>query len=163
MDEAAELEAIAAECERVAQLAKVAPLSDMIERLDSAIARVAESSANSWIGYQSRVYYRGFRRPEPGDYFSTEWGFEPRFSNTTSSNWQEVDYDTVENHIVRLAGNPDMSALESAAKEAAAVFEQNRDELVNILTVALDRTRSSAIEELRGGSLKAPESPRSCE
>lgn len=122
MDTADELDAIGAECERVAQLAKVPPFNEMIEHLDSAIAKVAESSPNSWIGYQSRVYYRGFRRPEPDDYFSKEWGFQDRFSNTTSSNWQEVEFETVRNHIMRLAGNPDTSALEQAAKQAAAMF-----------------------------------------
>ncbi|HYK01957.1 MAG TPA: TIR domain-containing protein [Thermoanaerobaculia bacterium] len=150
MDLVDELNAIAGECDRVAQLIKVSPLSDTLESLDSAIKKVAESSSNSWIGYQSRVYYRGFRRPAPGDHFSIEWGFEPRFSNPTSDNWQEVDFDTVNDYIMRLAGNPDIVALGKAAKEAAEIFEQNRDELINILTVALDQSRSSAIEELRG-------------
>jgi hypothetical protein len=150
MNASDELEAIAAECDRVAQLVKNPPRVDIVDKIDAAIAKVGESSPNSWIGYQSRVYYRGFRRPEPGDYFSTEWGFQDRFSNTTSDNWHEVEFDTVNAHIMRLAGNPDTAPLEKAARQATEVFDQNRDELVNILTVTLDQTRSSAIEELRG-------------
>jgi predicted nucleotide-binding protein len=150
MNPSDELSAIAAECERVSQLVKNSPLSETVERVEAAIMKVGEASANSWIGYQSRVYYRGFRRPEPGDYFSIEWGFQDRFSNATSDNWEEVEFDTVNDHIMRLAGNPDTAALERAAQQAAGVFEQNRDELVSILTVVLDQTRSSAIEELRG-------------
>lgn len=148
MNDSDELDAIATKCERVSQLVKTAPLAEIVERIDAAIAKVGESSPSSWIGYQSRVYYRGFRRPEPGDYFSTEWGFQDRFSNTTSNNWQEVEFDTVNAHIMRLAGNPDTTTLEKAARQAAEVFEQNRDELVNILAVTLDQTRSSAVEEL---------------
>jgi hypothetical protein len=145
-----ELMALATECDRIAQVAKNPPLSVTIDRLDKAIAQIGESSSGSWIGYQSRVYYRGFRRPAPGDYFSQEWGFTSHFAQPVSDNWQETDYESVNDAVMRVAGNPDTDALEAAAASAREAFEQNRDELLNMLTILLDQTRSSTFEELRG-------------
>lgn len=143
------LAALAAESDRVAQLSKQEPLSATIDVLDKAITRIGEASSGSWIGYQSRVYYREFQRPASGDYFSQEWGFEDAFSNDVSGNWAEVDYDDVHRAIMRAAGDPDTKALEDAASKALEVFEQNKDELLNILTHLLDQTRQSTFEELR--------------
>jgi predicted nucleotide-binding protein len=39
--------------------------------------------------------------------------------------------------------------MEEAGRNALQVFEENRDELVNILTILLDQTRSATFEELR--------------
>ncbi|HEX8412248.1 MAG TPA: TIR domain-containing protein [Thermoanaerobaculia bacterium] len=145
-----ELNGLAAECDRVVQIVNQDPLSGMIDRLDRALGHIQESSSNSWIGYQSRVYYRDFRRPEPGDYFSKEWGFTSVFAAPVSANWVEVFYDDVYAEIMRLAGRPDTNELERAGKKALEIFEQNRDELVNILTILLDETRNGIFEELRG-------------
>ncbi|MBV9497585.1 MAG: nucleotide-binding protein [Acidobacteria bacterium] len=154
MTTVAELAALAAECDRIAQLSKQKPLSAAIEALDEAIARIGESSSGSWIGYQSRVYYRGFRRPVAGDYFSQEWGFDGVFSYEVSGNWAEVDYDDVYGAIMQVAGHPDIKALEDAASKALEAFERNRDELLNILTHLLDQTRRSTFEELRAAVSK---------
>ena len=48
-----------------------------------------------------------------------------------------------------LAGRPDTDKLEAAAAEAAEMFQENRDELINIIAVIHDQTKSAAVEEIR--------------
>src|SRR5688500_14883427 len=113
-----ELSEIAAKCEKVASAIDRDPLKSIARKTIDAIEVVAASSSNSWIGFHSRVYYRGFNRPPAHDIFTSEWGFTSTFAMPVSNNWQEVDYEDVVHQIVRLAGNPDLTELENAATEA---------------------------------------------
>jgi predicted nucleotide-binding protein len=150
MQIADELNALAEDCERAAHGQDT--FKETIERISKAIERVAAASSNSWIGYQSRFYYRGFNRPPAHDHFSMEWGFSHPFDDIMSSSWVEVDYEEVHDFVMRTAENPDTEALDTASAEAIRTFGEKKGELVNILTVLLDRTKSTALEELRDES-----------
>jgi len=93
--------------------------------------------------------FRGFRRPPSQDLFSSEWGFSSTFAFPVSQNWQEVDYEDVANHILQLAGNPDLAKLENASVNAADLFRKSQEEIVTILSILLDQLRTDTIEELR--------------
>jgi predicted nucleotide-binding protein len=143
-----ELTALAHESERIASTVKVQPFSTTVSKITEAIEQVGASSSQSWIGYHSRMYYSGFRRPPASDAFSSEWGLASEYF-PPSDNWQEVDYEKVYEHVMGLAERPDTKSFESAAAQAAEMFEQNRDELIAILNLILDHSKSSAVEEIR--------------
>ena len=147
-----ELKALAEECERSARTQE--PFKGDIEAISKAIERAGDASSNSWVGYQSRFYYREFQRPPANDHFSIEWGFSHPFNETTSANWQELDYDAVHEFVMRAAGKPDTAAMDTAAASAAKTFTEKKGELINILTVLLDATKSTAFEEMRGETRK---------
>lgn len=148
-DLAEELSDIATTCEKTATTADKEPLKSILKRIGEAIGAVAPSSSNSWIGYHSRVYYRGFRRPPADDLFTSEWGFTSTFAAPVSGDWQEVDYEDVQKHILRLAGNPDLAKLETVSIAAVDLFEKSRDEVATIASVLLDQLRTPTLEELR--------------
>jgi predicted nucleotide-binding protein len=154
MTTAEELVELANKCEAIAAIGRNGSLAKAMEALDGAIAKIAESSSNSWLGYQSCVYYRGFQRPAPGDYFTQEWGFNSVFAAPVSENWAEVEYDEVREAIMRLAGQPDTDAIEQAGSRAREAFERHRDELVVILTILIEQTHAATLEELRDEAKK---------
>ncbi len=48
---------------------------DTLNALEEAANTVGRAWSQSWLGYQSRVYYEHFLPPPAGDHFSSEWGF----------------------------------------------------------------------------------------
>jgi predicted nucleotide-binding protein len=145
---------IASKCAKASARIEKEPLKTIVKKLTDAVEAVAPSSTNSWIGYQSRVYYRGFRRPPANDLFSTEWGFSSTFAFPVSDNWQEIDYEDVERHILRLAGNPDTLKLERAGDAAAKLFEKEKESVTSIFAVLVDQLRTTTLEELRDEAKK---------
>lgn len=114
--------------------AVVAPL----DRLQNAAEEVGKAWSGSWLGYHSRVYYRSLRPPPPGAHFSQEWGLkETAYVQGTVGDWQEFEYDAVRDAIVAKAGNPDLSAAETASEHARATFDEARAEIVSLLHTAL--------------------------
>lgn len=140
---------IANECRAISDEADSGEYKELIDTISDAVRIVGRSSSNSWIGYQAHVYYRDFQPPSPGDHFSSEWGFEGAFSNPTSDNWREVSFEAVDAEVMRIAGNPDMSAFEERSNDVQRLFREFHAELVPLLTVILEETNSATIEELR--------------
>lgn len=139
---------IATECRSIAEEIESGPLYAVIQTINEGVRVIGRASSRSWIGYQAHVYYQGFRIPPPGDHFSSEWGFEGAF-NPTSKNWVEVSFEEVEAAVNEVAGNPDITPLETRSTEVSKVLRTYQSELVALLTVALESFRSGRIEELR--------------
>ena len=148
-DPSDELKKIAETCETTAAAIDKEPLKGVLKRIVDAVEVTAASSSNSWIGYHSRVYYHGFRRPPAHDIFTSEWGFTSTFASPVSDDWREVEYEDVQRHILRLAGNPDLAKLDEASTDAAALFTRCRDDVVTVLSVLLDLSHAATVEELR--------------
>jgi predicted nucleotide-binding protein len=127
---------------------------ELVARVNEGIRKVSHAWSGSWLGYQSHVYYRGLSTPSPGDHFSSEWGFEDAFSNPTSDNWIEVTQKYIEDAINQISGNPDLSKLRNRSTEIAKKFRSYQSELIALLTVDLETTKSEIIEELRDKAKK---------
>lgn len=140
---------IANECRSIADEIESGPFHEVIQKINEGVRIVGRASSHSWIGYQAHVYYRGFRAPPPRDHFSSEWGLEDRYSNPTSGNWQEVSFEDVEVEINKIAGSPDLIPFKARSREVVKAFRSYQSELVSLLTVALESSRSERIEELR--------------
>ena len=106
-----------------------------LERLIEVAKEVGKSWSGSWLGYHSRVYYKGFKPIPPGARFSSEWGLAAR---ETIGEWEEHDFDNVVNAIHKNAGNPDLSEYEQTVKDAVDCFEGSQSRLLSILSTELD-------------------------
>ena len=106
-----------------------------------------KSFSGSWLGYHSRVYYADLQPAPPGAHFSQEWGLNGSFSMRSTGNWQEFAPDAVETMIQQRAGNPDLSALETASKEAEKTFNSAKLDIISILA-SLDGEQDKFIESL---------------
>ena len=81
-------------------------ISKAIEKLSASAQEIGKSWSGSCLGYHSRVYYRDFKRPLPGDRFSQEWGLMQVYANDGSSDhWAEQPFDAVVQYITEQAGS----------------------------------------------------------
>jgi predicted nucleotide-binding protein len=140
---------LAEKCRAFSEELNQVPLQGVIKKLNDAVRVVGRSSSNSWIGYQSSVYYKNFQSPRPADHFSSEWGLQSVFSHPNSGNWIEVTRDQVDSEIMRLAERPNLTALEQRSYQVESQFRSIQREVVTWLTLAVERARSAEIEELR--------------
>ena len=105
-----------------------------LSALQRSAEAVAKSACGSWLGYHSRIYYKGFQAVPPGARFSVEWGFGDRMSNETYGEWVECDFDRVVEHINRAAGNPDTEKLKASAQKTLGIFEDAQAQLLSMLS-----------------------------
>lgn len=144
-----ELLEISKGCEEALKIYKDSGFDKFEENLEDEIRKIGRASSNSWIGYQSCVYYKNFKPPIPGDHFSSEWGFESTFVQPVSDNWSEYSREYVKKIIFERAGVTEESIYTKKAAQVGEKFSSYKTELLTILTVLLEDTKSEAIEEIR--------------
>lgn len=134
---------------KLTELQKIADVASMIGRAWS----------GSWLGYQSRVYYKDFNAPPAGANFDKTYGLTGRIANETRGEWYEYAFEDVKKHIYKLAGNINLDALEEDAYEAAELFEDAKSDILSIIYANIeknfpkDKFISSLIEKVENVSL----------
>lgn len=124
-------------------------ISQPLAALRAAVAEVGRAFSGSWLGYHSRVYYENFEAPPPGAHFSQEWGLMDTFGSMGSTGrWREYLFDEVQQHVLRLAGNPDLSAAQAVAEAADAAFSHAKAEITSIFQTELDGGNDEFIQSL---------------
>jgi len=130
-----------------------------LEKLELIASEVGKSWSGSWIGYQSRVYYKDFTAPPAGAHFSSEWGFYENVLRDTLGSWAECQFDYVQEHITTKAGNPDTKQANDITKPGRDLFREKHDALLSIFETYLLRRKVSFIEGLveKIKSMKIPQ------
>ncbi len=102
-------------------------------QLRDAARKIGDSSSGSWVGWHSRMYYRGFREPPVAETWDTEWGG----IHGVSDAWQDKSLAEIQEAIERLASTslPDLAATADRVREASHPLQQ---ELLTVLTPICD-------------------------
>ena len=109
-----------------------------LQRLGKAAKEIGKAWSGSWTGYHANVYYRDLQPPPPGAHFSTEWGgMESSFLKGTTGPWTEYDRTSVVKAIYRLAGNPNMTTVETFNRSAGRYFDRAKNSLLSIIDIEL--------------------------
>lgn len=117
--------------------------------LRTAVAQVGRAFSGSWLGYHSRVYYEGLQPPPPGAHFSQEWGLMDTYGSLGSvGRWCEYPFDEVKQHVLNLAGNPDLSDAIAASNAADSAFNHAKAEMSSIFQHELDDGPDGFIQSL---------------
>jgi len=132
-----ELERVAAGLDQQAGAGSKVEVTEQIADMQRASKQFSDCFSGSWLGYHSRVYYNGFKKPPPGAHFTAEWGLMRNEGTSYGSRggWLEHDYDAVLSAIYTAAGNPDLKRLKKIADEAEICFGHARSELKSLLAV----------------------------
>lgn len=104
-----------------------------LQEIEEAAKVVEKSWSGSWLGYQSRVYYRDFKTPPPGAHFSKTWGMSGGYSSETTGDWVEYLFEGVTEYIYECAGDPDLDHYKEQADEVEEIFVNARDEALSII------------------------------
>src|SRR2546423_4502031 len=114
---------------------KEPPASTSLTKLKDAAESVGKAWSNSWLGYQSRVYYKDLQPVPPGAHFSKEWGFTDSYPIPgTQGEWAEYDFDSLVAEIHRMAGNPKLEKLEEKQKAATELFEESQARVLSLIS-----------------------------
>lgn len=144
-----ELLDIANKCETAAQKFEEKGFDKQLANFEDVIRKVHRASSNSWIGYHANVYYAQFETPRAGDHFSAEWGFQSEFMHPVSANWVEYTPETVRQFIYDQVGTSEKLEITDFATSTSQLFIQMQDQLVNLLNILLEETKSEVIEGYR--------------
>jgi len=119
-----------------------------LDKLDEIVSSISKSWSGSWLGYQSRVYYKDFKPTPAGAHFSIEWGFYKDIMNNTLGDWSEYQFDYVKEYIIEKAGSPDLKNSRIIAKEGRALFEVNIENLLSLFAIYLQQRDDPFIKAL---------------
>lgn len=116
-----------------------------LEQLMDAAEEVGKSWSGSWLGYQSRVYYKDLKPVPPGARFSKEFGLmDTTFLRATTGEWVEYSFDDVVDAIHGIAGNVSLDEYRSRAEEARECFDEAQSQLLSALSVEMQGTADDA-------------------
>lgn len=131
---------------RAASVAIAKPL----QKVRDAANEVGTAWSGGWLGYHSRVYYAGFEPVPAGAHFSTEWGFDTSYvTHPTIGDWVEFTFDQVRDHIFAVAGVKSLDDAEEFAKKSGEVFQEAREEVLSVLTLAIQKAKDPFLGRLK--------------
>lgn len=146
-----ELLEIADRLEHFPQRAESSEIKEPLDRLEEAATKVGKAWSGSWLGYHARVYYKNLQSPPPGARFSPEWGLMDSYLiRATVGEWQEFSEDALEKRIRTLAGNPDLNRAQQLAEEAIKAFEDNKPEVLSLLSTSIAQHTDQFLSQLKG-------------
>ncbi|MCI4031467.1 TIR domain-containing protein [Dickeya dianthicola] len=126
---------------------------DEVDRLITVIEKISKSFSGSWLGYHSRVYYRGFNPPPAGAVFSPEWGLMDVFSMGSVGDWVEYQHDYVIKYINHESKNIGLKEFINESNKANAVFDVCKSDALSIIysnknTLGEDKFLTDLIEKI---------------
>lgn len=125
-------------------------LAHQAEKLRTVANETARSWSGSYLGYQSRVYYKGFHPVPPGARFSQEFGLmRMQFAQETIGEWREYRFKDVIDHIYAEAGHPDLPQLRAQAAALGQAFGASRRTALSLIGLALDARTDSYLTDLK--------------
>lgn len=102
-------------------------------KIEEVSLAVEKSWSGSWLGYQSRVYYNGFKTPPPGAHFSITWGLNDSYISETKGDWVEYLFQQVTDYIYDNAGDVDLDNYKKEADEVEDILIDAKDEALSII------------------------------
>ena len=147
-----ELFVLARTLKDVAQEAQSATFAEPLDAIEKAVETAGKAFSESWMGYHSRVYYANLRTPPSGACFSQEWGLMDTYGTGHGSrgDWKEFDPKTIEKHIAKFAGNPDLTAARMISQRGVATFSSAKASALSILESELAERPDRFLEKLKG-------------
>ncbi|WP_437186084.1 TIR domain-containing protein [Planctomicrobium sp. SH668] len=133
------LQAIENAAREIARRCEASDLSEAFDALTTSIETAGKAHSGSWLGYQSRVYYRELEIPPPGSHFDPTWGLMNRYSNGTDEGWFEYPFDAVYEFVVSSAKNPNLDQIKKLAIAAAEEVRELKERLSSLLITLNER------------------------
>jgi hypothetical protein len=108
-------------------------LTDLGKRLRDATHKVGDSSSGSWVGWHSRMYFKGYAEPSAETSWNSEWGgvYGPQ------EGWVDRTQGEVQEAIERRA-NVTLAKLAEVADDVREQCEPLRQEVLTVLSPICD-------------------------
>lgn len=114
-----------------------------LDSLEKFADEIGKAWSGSWLGYQSRVYYKDLKQTPPGARFSKEWGLTERYAGEdTRGDWVEYNFDDITSLIKSKAKIKDIDSLTKTSKVIKNEVEDHQANALSILLPILDDTKT---------------------
>ncbi len=117
--------------------------------LEDAVSKAADSFSGSWIGYHSRVYYKGLKPPPAGAHFSPEWGMMRVSIRDTSGDWVEYTHKDIYDHLSQQTTGVGLEELITLANSVGDDISSGREELISILSAICEQSDEAYLRNLK--------------
>jgi len=118
---------------------------DELQSLQSHVFALSESWCGSWIGYQSKLYYRNFEKIPSIDYnFDIEFGSHKNIP----SYWQEKTYDDVLKYVKKKIYGLDIEIISEQISQILDGAMRIKNEIVADLVILRDNPKYSTEVEI---------------
>ncbi len=118
-----------------------------LHALKTAAEEVGKSWGSSWIGYQSRIYYKDFVPVPPGARFSSAWGSMDRISNESRGTWCEYDFDDVISFIHQSAKVDSIAKEEEECLKIEKKLKEAKIKVKSILSITSRKNNDDILKE----------------
>jgi predicted nucleotide-binding protein len=124
---------------------------EALQTLKDAATEVHKSWSGSNLGYHSLVYCENLAPRPAGAQFSVEWGLKNQSYSSKGSvgAWRHFSSEAVKDAIYGQANHPDLSGVEAASTELRVLVNRARDELLSVLSVALEDSSDTFLDRLK--------------
>jgi len=119
------------------------------EILDGNLEAIGRSFSGSWIGYHANVYYEGFKPPESGDHFSSEWGLMAHWGYGSTGAWREYTFEQVKHAIFQNLDPRYEFRLSTISRQAQRAFEESHNTLTTLIEVILEGSKTATLQRIR--------------
>lgn len=134
--------------DKLSEIAEKLP-SKELEILEEAASEVGKAWSGSWLGYQSRVYYKNLNPAPAGAHFSISDGLYKSYSSDTRGDWVEYTSENLINCIQKKGRISDLQPFINNAKEVVEIFEDIQYDLLSLLTpAAIEYEKDTFIQDL---------------
>ena len=128
----------------VAGLEDVRRESNLIQE---AVKSVAMASSGSWIGYHSRVYYRGLVEPASGTSFNPDVGLVGGYRGRPNPDWEEFTQSDIQQAIFSRSEVENLETITHSASILTKEFQDVRGFAISVLS-ALSKEEDSFVHGL---------------
>lgn len=119
-----------------------------LTKLKEATDEVGKSWCGSWIGYQSRIYYKDFSPVPAGAHYSIEWGTKNQFAAETTGKWLEYTFDDVVAEIYEKANVKSISKETQECANIKNIITGSKIEVKSIIGDFSKKRHDELLEEL---------------
>lgn len=120
---------------------------DACAALSEACDRFGLAASGSWLGYHSRVYYRGYTPVPSSARFSPKWGLKSWEGSSGSEAgwtvgvWVEHTHAEVLAGLLRAAGSPDLAPIRAYRRQASDAFAEAKATVLRVVWAELESRR----------------------
>lgn len=106
-----------------------------LAKIEDVSNEVGLAWSGSWLGYQSRVYYKDLLPPPPGARFSKEWGFMDSYSREgTIGEWAEYEFNSIVEHILKKSKVKNFESFKSKSESVSSKLSNHQLNALSILS-----------------------------
>lgn len=117
-----------------ASLVDLEDIRRRLQALDVALTPINESWSNSWVGYESELYYKDFEKPPPNEMFDSLWG-----GSRSTNLWRPRSFGEVSERVTSTRPGLGLNEIVELLNARATTADKLRSKLLAEVSPRVDQ------------------------